>query len=98
MQVQLRAPFNEHDPTSGGPRQMHRCQLWLSSLRLTQKTIESVRFQLLKRPHNYIGVKILTVVTYPYAPHTGEARPLDSGAGVLHDDAPLGRNADSGSR
>src|SRR5215469_4058366 len=77
---------------------LHRCQLWLSSLRLPQQTIESVRFQLLKRLHNDIGVKILTVVTYPYAPHTGETCPLDSGAGVLHDDAHLGRNADSGSR
>ena len=77
---------------------LHRCLLWLSSLRLPQQTIESVRFQPLKRLYNDIGVKNLTVVTYPNAPHAGAARPLDSGAGVFHDNAPLGRNADSGSR
>ena len=74
---------------------VYRFPSWLSSLRLSQQTIESIRFQLLKRLHNHIGVKILAFMTYPYAPHAGAARPLDSGAGVLHDNAPLCRNADS---
>ena len=76
---------------------LHRFPSWLSSLRLSQQTIESIRLQLLKRLHNHIGLKILAFATYSYAPHAGAARPLDSGAGVFHDNTPLCRNADSGS-
>ncbi len=76
---------------------MQRFPSWLRGFRSSQQTFESIRFQLLKRLHNHIGVKILAFVAYPYAPHAGAARPLDSGAGVFHDNTPLGRNADSGS-
>lgn len=76
---------------------LQRFPSWPRSLRLSQQTLESIRFQLLKRLHNHIGVKILAFVAYPYAPHAGAARPLDSGAGVFHDNTPLGRNVDSGS-
>ena len=63
-------------PFAAVPKQiLDRFSSWLSSLRLFQQTFKSIRFQLLKRLHNHIGVKILALVTYTYAPHTGAARP-----------------------
>ena len=47
--------------------------------------------------HNLVGLKILTVVTNPYATHGGTTRRLDSGASVFNNYAPLDGNADSGS-
>jgi len=74
---------------------LQRFLSWLRSLRLSQQTFESIRFQLLKGLHNHIGVKILAFVAYPYAPHTGAARSFDAGSSVFHDNAPPGRNANS---
>jgi hypothetical protein len=65
-------------------------------LRLVEQAIESIRFQEFKRLNTHISVKVLTVVTHPYAPHARPTRSLDSGDRVFYDNAPVGRNADSG--
>ncbi len=63
-----------------------------------QQLVERVRLQKVKGLHHDIGGQMLPVVTYADALHACIARSLNAGDGVLYDDAPAGRCADSRSR
>ena len=91
------APRLQHDPTqSKFTDEKLENSRGFARFHLVEQAIESIRFQDIKRLHTHISMKVLTFVTYPYAPHARPTRSLDSGDCVFYDNAPVRRNADSG--